>query len=235
MAVEELVADVGAFIIAGRQGSADARGTLFERCRNYLLLVAERELDPGLCGKLGASDLVQQTFLDAEQGFGKFRGKTEPELLAWLYRILENRAGQAVRQYRLAAKRDLRGECSLASWTDRSGDLQLAADIETPSREVAAAEEADRLTAARAFSRSPQLGSSSFAAGTHRDCGLAALGAPIGCQPMMHRVMAAISSGSSNAALPVDPPPITPSVDPGRGVIDPPSIDRSDSRADFRN
>ena len=141
MAVEEAVADIGEFLIAGREGSADARGMLFERCRNYLLLVADRELDPGLRGKLGASDLVQQTFLDAERGFPEFRGRTEGELLVWLRRILENRAGQAVRQYRLAAKRDVRGECSLSAWSD----LPLVADVETPSRQVATAEQVDRL------------------------------------------------------------------------------------------
>jgi RNA polymerase sigma-70 factor, ECF subfamily len=144
VATEQEVAQAGASIVAGREGSADARGKLFERCRDYLLLVAEHELDPGLRGKLGASDLVQQTFLDAERGFPEFRGQTEQELLAWLRRILENRAGQAVRQYRLAAKRDVRSERPLSAW----GDLQLAADIETPSRQVATAEEADRLVLA---------------------------------------------------------------------------------------
>ena len=152
-AVEATVDDTRASILAGRAGSADARGKMFERCRHYLLLVADRDLDPGLRGKIGASDLVQQTFLDAEQGFGQFRGQTERELLAWLHRILQNRAGQAVRQYRLAAKRNVRCERSLSGRGDGAGDLQLAADVETPSRHVAAAEELDRL--ALALSRLP--------------------------------------------------------------------------------
>lgn len=135
--------DTRAFIAAGRNGSADARGDFFDRCREYLLLVAERELDPALRGKLGASDLVQQTFLDAEHGFAEFRGQSEAELLAWLRRILENRAGQAVRQYRLTAKRNVRSERPLDVWGNDG--MQLAADIETPSRQVALAEETDRL------------------------------------------------------------------------------------------
>lgn len=147
----DLVAEVAAtqtrsFIMEGRHGSAAARGILYERCRGYLLLVAERELEPGLRGKTGASDLVQEAFLDAERGFADFRGQTESELRAWLRRILRNRAGQAARKYRLAAKRDVRGECSLSVW----GDVQLAADVDTPSACVGAAEEADRLTAALA-------------------------------------------------------------------------------------
>jgi RNA polymerase sigma-70 factor, ECF subfamily len=146
--VEVTVDDTYAAIVAGRAGSADARGKIFERCRDYLLLVAARDLDPGLRGKIGASDLVQQTFLDAERGFAQFRGQTEPELLAWLHRILQNCAGQAVRQYRLAAKRDVRCERSLSARGDGASDLQLAAEVETPSRLLAAAEELDRLTLA---------------------------------------------------------------------------------------
>src|SRR5436305_14670199 len=92
-----------------------------------------------------------------------------------------------------------------------------------------------RFSAVLAFSRSPQLGASSFAAGTHRDWVLAAFGAPIGNQPMIHRVIAAISSASRSPASPLDPPPSAPSVVPGRGVIDPPSRESSESRATFRN
>ncbi|HQU42903.1 MAG TPA: hypothetical protein PK867_08820, partial [Pirellulales bacterium] len=57
-------ADFGALIASGHDGCVDARGKLFEHCRQYLLLVAERELDCGLRGKLGATDVVQQSFLD---------------------------------------------------------------------------------------------------------------------------------------------------------------------------
>jgi len=53
----------------------------------------------------------------------------------------------------------------------------------------------NRFKASRAFSRSPHVGSISFAAGTQRDCGLAAFGAPIGIQAITHRVAAATSSG----------------------------------------
>lgn len=146
LAVDAGSAQTSSFIAEGRRGCADARGKLYERCRDYLLLVAQHELDPGLRGKTGASDLVQEAFLDAERGFAEFRGQTESELLAWLRRILKHRAGQAVRKYRLAAKRDVRGECSLSAWVD----APFAADVDTPSGCVVAAEEADRLSAALA-------------------------------------------------------------------------------------
>jgi len=138
------------WIVAGRNGSAEARGKLFERCREYLLLVADRELDRELRGKIGDSDLVQQTFLEAERGFPQFRGETEQELRAWLRRILRSRGGQAVRRYLRAAKRDVRVERSLAGSTSDGGEMQIAGDVETPSRQLAATEEADALTAALA-------------------------------------------------------------------------------------
>ena len=147
-AIELAPGEASAWIAAGRGGSADARGKLFERCRHYLLLVAEHEVDLGLRGKIGASDLVQQTFVNAERAFGQFRGESEQELLGWLRRILSNEAGQAVRHYRGAAKRDVRSERSLTAWGDGGRDLQLAADVETPSRQLAAAEETDLLAAA---------------------------------------------------------------------------------------
>ncbi len=46
MVVETDIDEVRQWIAAGRDGNSDTQGRLFERCRNYLLLVAERELDP---------------------------------------------------------------------------------------------------------------------------------------------------------------------------------------------
>lgn len=147
-AAGEWVADARDWISEGRNGSADARGRLFERCRQYLLLVAERELDPGLRGKLGASDLVQQTFLDAERGFGQFRGQSDEELRAWLQRILRNQAGREVRRFRLAAKRDVRCEQPLSSFAAIGLLRGVASDVETPSRQLQAAEEESLLLVA---------------------------------------------------------------------------------------
>lgn len=153
-AAVELVANARDWIVEGRNGSADARGMLFERCRQYLLLVAERELDPGLRAKLGASDLVQQTFLEAERGFGRFRGQSDEELRAWLHRILRNRAAQEVRRFRSAAKRDVRCEQPLSSCGADGLPHRVASDVETPSRQLQAAEEESLLLCA--LSRLPE-------------------------------------------------------------------------------
>ena len=59
---------------SARKGSKSALGRLLEPCRNYLLLIANRELGDSIHAKIGASDLVQETFLQAQQILERFRG-----------------------------------------------------------------------------------------------------------------------------------------------------------------
>ncbi len=63
-----------------RAGSREALGGLLEGCRRYLLAIAERQLDPELKSKGGASDLVQETFLEAQRDFARFQGTSPEEL-----------------------------------------------------------------------------------------------------------------------------------------------------------
>jgi DNA-directed RNA polymerase specialized sigma24 family protein len=50
--------------------------------------VANKELNPKLQAKGGASDLAQQTFLEVQRDFARFHGDSEDELLAWMRRLL---------------------------------------------------------------------------------------------------------------------------------------------------
>jgi RNA polymerase sigma-70 factor (ECF subfamily) len=52
--------------LGARKGSREALGRLLETCRPYLLLVANNELDRDLQAKAGASDLVQETFIEPD-------------------------------------------------------------------------------------------------------------------------------------------------------------------------
>src|SRR5262249_52338401 len=88
-------------------GSADALGRLLEGCRGYLLMIAREELAPDLQAKGGASDLVQETFLDAQRDFARFQGADEAELLAWLRRVLLNNLANFTRRFREAEKRSI--------------------------------------------------------------------------------------------------------------------------------
>ena len=55
--------------------------------------------------KEGASDIVQQTMLEAHRDFERFQGGSGQEWLAWLRRILAHNAADIIRHYRGTAKR----------------------------------------------------------------------------------------------------------------------------------
>jgi RNA polymerase sigma-70 factor (ECF subfamily) len=106
------------------------------RFRSYLAVLARVQLDGRLRAKLDASDIVQQTLLEAYEKRSQFRGATESELAAWLRKILAHNLADAIRMLR-RAKRDVRMERSLeAAVEDASSrfDRWIAADVETPSQ-----------------------------------------------------------------------------------------------------
>jgi RNA polymerase sigma-70 factor (ECF subfamily) len=118
-----------------------------ERYRAYLRLLAQMNLDPRLQAKLDASDIVQQTMLQAHQGREQFRGNTEAERIAWLRRILARNLEHATRDLR-REKRDVQRECSLDASIDASSsrlESWLAADYSSPSQHVMREEQVVRL------------------------------------------------------------------------------------------
>ncbi len=104
--------ELDTLLAAARKGSDAALGQLLDRCRDYLLFVAGRELGDDLQGKLGASDLVQETFVQAQQAFERFQGESESEMLAWLRRMLLNQVLMARRRYSQTLKREVSREVS---------------------------------------------------------------------------------------------------------------------------
>lgn len=90
---------------AARAGSTEAFGRLFEACRPYLLLVADQELRPPLQAKVEASDVVQETFLEAQRDFRHFRGQSEAQLLGWLRGILLHNLADLGRRFEASCRR----------------------------------------------------------------------------------------------------------------------------------
>jgi RNA polymerase sigma-70 factor, ECF subfamily len=137
-----------------RAGSSEALGRLFDGCRRYLLQVAGADLDPRLQAKGGASDIVQETFLEAQRDFSAFTGDSEQELLAWLRHHLQYRLGKFGRSFRQTAKRAVGREAPL----DGGGSLFLPAnppaDQPSPS-DLVVGEENDCLLE-RALERLPE-------------------------------------------------------------------------------
>ena len=137
-----------------RAGSSESLGKLAEQCRRYLLLVANRELDAELRAKVGASDLVQDTIVQAQHDFPRFVGGSEGELRAWLRKILLNRVGSIARHYRGTDKRDIGREQRLAEQNSAAGFFPLAASDPTPSKQAVINEE--HLLLGRALAKLPE-------------------------------------------------------------------------------
>ncbi len=127
---------------AARNGDPSALGHLLERFRPYLQLLAEGKLGQDLKQKCGESDLVQQTFLDAQKAFPRFAGSKPEELRAWLERILLNNLGDLARRYRGVKKRRIQREVGLG---ETHAEVDALADWSTPSKKVIAGEEKEKL------------------------------------------------------------------------------------------
>src|SRR5438046_3984877 len=95
----ELPAELDQLLSAARAGSREALGEALELCRQYLLAVANRQLNPALRAKGGASDLVQQTFLEAQRDFERFGGSDLDALRAWLKQLLLHNAADFARGF----------------------------------------------------------------------------------------------------------------------------------------
>lgn len=125
-------------------------GESLERHRAYLKLLACTHLRSRQASKLEASDIVQQTMLDAYAKRDHFRGLTEAELAAWLRQILKNNLLEAARN-QCRDKRDVRREQPLGGCVDDSfsrADQWLHAVQSSPSQLAVRQEDLLRLSQA---------------------------------------------------------------------------------------
>jgi RNA polymerase sigma-70 factor (ECF subfamily) len=110
-----------------------------------------------LQGKLDASDVVQETFLEAHRQITNFRGGSEGELLAWLRRILAGQIALTLRRYLGTKGRDVKLERDLAVQLDQSSHAMngdFVRSHSTPSQHASRREQAVLL--AEALSRLPE-------------------------------------------------------------------------------
>jgi RNA polymerase sigma-70 factor (ECF subfamily) len=136
----------------------DAPAPLLERFRSYLSLLARAELGAQYRGKLDASDIVQQTLLDAHEKLSQFRGNTTAEMAAWLRQILARNLADVRRDFG-RDKRDIARERSLNVELDQSSarlEQWLEAVQTSPVERVDKNEQLLRLAAALAQLPEPQ-------------------------------------------------------------------------------
>lgn len=123
-----------------------------EKYRGYLRALTQIELGRRLQSKVDASDIVQQSLLEAHQDLPALKGRSEPELVAWLRTILARNLLNTARDF-AAQKRDVRRERPfLQQLDDSSARLErfLAAEQTSPSQHVLRGEQMARLAAALA-------------------------------------------------------------------------------------
>src|SRR5580700_1090251 len=128
-----------------KAGDAATLGRLLELYRRYLALLARVQIGQRLQGKVDASDIVQETFLEAHRNFARFRGTSEGELVRWLRQILATNLADLFRRYLGTQGRDVRLEREIVGALDRSSillDRGLVAVQSSPSHQAAQREQA---------------------------------------------------------------------------------------------
>lgn len=139
-----------------RGGLDAALGPLLELYRNYLRLLARAQIGRGLRGKVDPSDLVQETFLEAQVDFSQFRGSDERQFVQWLRRILAGKIANLVRHFYGTQQRDVRLEREIEAGVEDSAHVgnELAASLASPSQEASMREYA--VIVADALARLPE-------------------------------------------------------------------------------
>ncbi len=119
----------------------ESLAVIFSSLKTYLSLIAERNLPDDVRAKVAPSDIIQETYLEAERHYRHFKGNSERELIAWLQQILLNNVRDASRRYEERQKRQVCREVPL----DQFNATECADRGESPSRLAAANEEALKL------------------------------------------------------------------------------------------
>jgi RNA polymerase sigma-70 factor (ECF subfamily) len=149
--MQEVVGDK-TLLERARQGDQEALGRLLEAQRAALHHLAERQLSGRIAVRVDASDVIQQTFLEAHRNFRQFAGADARELAAWLQRILDHNVAGAIRDHALLQKRNVHRDRSMDDSHGGVASLkqQLDAGLSSPSQKAIRGEEAQRLAQALA-------------------------------------------------------------------------------------
>ena len=132
-----------------REGSAEALGELLGQYRKLLLWTANQAMNSDLRTKVAASDVVQETLLEAFRDFQHFRGDSDQEWQAWLRQVLSNNVANLERRYRRASKRSIELERSIEaeSGVRREAEMGIQRDLQ-PENSAIQKEQTESLSVA---------------------------------------------------------------------------------------
>ena len=134
------------------KGDQEALGRLLEAEREALHRLAERQLAGRIAVRVDASDIIQQTFLEAFRNFPQFAGQDVRGLVAWLQKILDHKIAGAIRNHAQLQKRSVGRERSIDDSHGGGASLKqdLDANASSPSQKAIRGEDAERLAQALA-------------------------------------------------------------------------------------
>ncbi len=136
-------------LIAKARSDGSALGQLLSRYRPFLVAIARRQIGMRLSVRADASDVVQQTLVEAHRAFPAFEGAGEPAFSVWINRILERNVQDAIRKHVGAAKQSIDREQRADALADSASFCwwEPAGDLSSPSQHLIKGERALRLAA----------------------------------------------------------------------------------------
>ena len=136
-AVDENSDELNALVQRLKDGDVNALGELFTHYRERLRRMVNLRLDPRLHGRVSSSDILQETYLDAQQRVKHFVDKPEMPFAVWLRLIASQRLVDVHRQHLGAKMRNAGCEVPLQGGSYlHASSLSLAEHLarESPSQ-----------------------------------------------------------------------------------------------------
>ncbi len=133
-----MAGDTVELLQALKEGDRDALAPLFDRYRDQLQRIVESRLGGGLKKRVDASDVIQQSYVEAQNRIQHFVQDGSEPFFGWLRQIALQTLIDLHRRHVGTKKRDVRQEVSLhRDWNPNgnSGSFsdQLIADLTSPS------------------------------------------------------------------------------------------------------
>src|SRR5215470_12645923 len=98
-------AEVAALVARLRAGDANALAELFNKHREKLRRMVQLRLDHRLAGRVSASDVLQEAYIDALKRVEHYFEKPDQPFFGWLRLVVGQRLADVHREH-LAGKRD---------------------------------------------------------------------------------------------------------------------------------
>ena len=129
-------------VCSGKPGAFEQ---LFERYRAYLRQIVQMRLDPRLSQRLDASDVIQETQIEAARRLQDYLEREPVPFHVWLRQIARDQLLMARRRHVEAARRAVTLEVPLPDHSSLELARQLLAGGSTPSQHISKKELAQRV------------------------------------------------------------------------------------------